>query len=63
MSVTGENNVLVAYCSLANNQVYTTNEMDAVSSASLKIEDGTGYGHAELLTDIAAKSEHHCGRN
>ncbi len=28
---------------------YTADEMDAVSSASLKIEDGIGYGHAELL--------------
>lgn len=49
MSVTGESNVLVAYFSLTNNRVYTADEMDAVSSASLKIEDGTGYGHAELL--------------
>lgn len=49
MSVTGESNVLVAYFSLTNNRAYTADEMDAVSSASLKIEDGTGYGHAELL--------------
>lgn len=47
--MTGESNVLVAYFSLTNNRVYTADEMDAVSSASLKIEDGTGYGHAELL--------------
>ncbi len=52
--VTGESNVLVAYFSLANNRIYTEEEIDAVSSASLKIEDGTGYGHAELFA-IAAQ--------
>lgn len=52
--VTGESNVLVAYFSLTNNRIYTEEEMDAVSSASLKIEDGIGYGHAELFA-IAAQ--------
>ena len=41
--VTGESNVLVAYFSLTNNRIYTEEEMDAVSSASLKIEDGIVY--------------------
>lgn len=53
MSVTGGSNVLVAYFSLSNNRAYTADEMDAVSSASLKIENGTGYGHAELLAITA----------
>ena len=53
MSVTGGSNVLVAYFSLTNNRVYTADEMDAVASASLKVEDGIGYGHAELLAITA----------
>lgn len=45
--------MLVAYFSLINNRVYTADEMDAVASASLKVKDGTGYGHAELLAITA----------
>lgn len=56
MSVTGESGVLVVYFSLTNNRIYTTDEMDAVSSASLKIVDGTGYGHAELLALAAQEA-------
>lgn len=51
--MTGGSNVLVAYFSLTNNRVYTADEMDAVTSASLKVEDGIGYGHAELLAITA----------
>lgn len=54
MSVTGESDILIAYFSLTNNREYPSGEVDAVSSASLKIRDGTGYGHAELLA-IAAQ--------
>ena len=53
-SVTGESDILIAYFSLTNNREYPSGEVDAVSSASLKIRDGTGYGHAELLA-IAAQ--------
>lgn len=54
ISVTGESNILIAYFSLTNNREYPSGEVDAVSSASLKIRDGIGYGHAELLA-IAAQ--------
>lgn len=54
MSVKGESNILIAYFSLTNNREYLSGEIDAVSSASLKIRDGTGYGHGELLA-IAAQ--------
>lgn len=54
ISVTGESNILIAYFSLTNNREYPSGEVDAVSSASLKIRDGAGYGHAELLA-IAAQ--------
>lgn len=54
ISVTGESNILIAYFSLANNREYPSGKVDAVSSASLRIRDGTGYGHAELLA-IAAQ--------
>ena len=53
-SVTGESDILIAYFSLTNNREYPSGEMDAVSSASLKIREGTGYGHAELLA-LAAR--------
>ena len=53
-SVTGESDILIAYFSLTNNREYPSGEVDAVSSASLKIRDGTGYGHAELFA-IAAQ--------
>lgn len=56
MSVTGESGVLVVYFSLTNNRVYAADEMDAVSSASLKIADGTGYGHAEILALAAQET-------
>ena len=52
--ISGESNILVAYFSLTNNRTYHSEEVDAVSSASLKIWDENGYGHAELLA-IAAK--------
>lgn len=52
--ITGDSNILVAYFSLTNNRDYHSEEVDAVASASLKIRDGKGYGHAELLA-IAAK--------
>lgn len=54
MSVTGESRVLIAYFSLTNNREYPSGEMDAVSSASLKLREGIGYGHAELLA-LAAR--------
>ena len=52
--IRGESNILVAYFSLTNNRAYHSEEIDAVSSASLKIRDEDGYGHAELLA-IAAR--------
>lgn len=54
MSVTGESRVLIAYFSLTNNREYPSGEIDAVSSASLKLREGIGYGHAELLA-LAAR--------
>lgn len=55
-SVTGESNVLVAYFSIANNRIYPEGEVDAVSSASLTIRDGKGYGHAELYALAAQEA-------
>lgn len=52
--ITGESNVLIAYFSIANNRAYSEGEVDAVSSASLKIQNGKGYGHAELYA-LAAR--------
>lgn len=56
VSMTGESDVLVAYFSLAGNRSYTSAEVDAVSSASLKIRDGQAFGHAEILALTAQET-------
>ena len=48
-SISGNSNVLIVYFSSANNREYSSDEVDAVSSASLTICDSVGYGHAELF--------------
>lgn len=53
-SMTGQSDILVAYFSIAGNRVYTSETVDAVSSASLTIKDGQGYGHAELYAITAS---------
>lgn len=55
-SVTGKSDVLIAYFSVANNREYTSDEVDAVSSASLKLKDGEAYGHAELYAIAAGEA-------
>ncbi len=49
VSMTGESDVLIAYFSLAGNRVYSSDAVDAVSSASLKVRDDQVLGHAEIL--------------
>jgi flavodoxin len=49
VSMTGDSDVLVAYFSLAGNREYSSDAVDAVSSASLKIQEDQGLGHAEIL--------------
>lgn len=56
ISMTGDSDTLVAYFSLAVNREYTSQEVDAVSSASLKINDGNVYGHAEWYAIEASEA-------
>ncbi|WP_313180857.1 flavodoxin [Lacrimispora sp.] len=49
VSMTGDSDVLVAYFSLAGNREYSSDAVDAVSSASLKVQDDQVLGHAEIL--------------
>ena len=56
MSVEGDSDVLIAYFSVANNREYTSDELDAVSSASLKLKSGEAYGHAELYAIAAGEA-------
>lgn len=57
MSVEGDSDTLIAYFSVANNREYTSEEIDAVSSASLKVDDdGEAYGHAELYAIAAGEA-------
>lgn len=48
-------NILVAYFSLTGNRIYTT-EVDAVTSASLNIQDGEVLGNAEILARAAKET-------
>lgn len=48
-------NILVAYFSLTGNRIYTT-EVDAVTSASLNIQDGEVLGNAEILARAARET-------
>lgn len=53
MSVNGKSSTLIAYFSVTNNRIYTDKKVDAVASSSLKIRDGKGYGHTELMAFAA----------
>lgn len=52
VSVSDDADVLVAYFSLTGNRNYTA-EVDAVSSASLNIQNGKVLGNAEILAQAA----------
>lgn len=54
VSMTGDSDVLVAYFSLAGNREYSSDTVDVVSSASLKVRDDQVLGHAEILA-LAAR--------
>lgn len=54
VSMTGDSDILVAYFSLAGNREYSSDEVDVVSSASLKAQDNQVLGHAEILA-LAAR--------
>lgn len=56
MSVGGNSGTLIAYFSVANNRAYTSDTVDAVASASLKIQGETAYGHAELYAMAARET-------
>ena len=56
VSMTGESDILIAYFSLAGNRAYTSDEVDAVASASLKIYDDQPLGHAEIYALAAQKT-------
>lgn len=56
VNMTNDSNILIVYFSLTNNRLYTSESMDAVSSASLTIRDGEGYGHSELFAITAQEA-------
>lgn len=49
VTMTGKSDILVAYFSLAGNREYSSDVVDVVSSASLKVQDDQVLGHAEIL--------------
>lgn len=55
VSMTGDSDVLVAYFSLASNREYSSDTVDVVSSASLKVRDDQVLGHAEILALAACE--------
>lgn len=56
VSMTGESDILIAYFSLAGNREYTSDKVDAVSSASLKNHEGQLLGYAEILALAAQET-------